>query len=148
MFKLRGTYWYATSVLFILGLFNVANGLFHFLWHDSGAGSVMGADLSGPAGSSLVFMLGVVGALQVIVGLVYLYVVFRDKALILGAFFLESTWNLMALYLHYGPKMPDPIAPHRFINIGFLALSLLTISTLILAERKPQLLGSSVTGSE
>jgi hypothetical protein len=79
MFKLKETYWFASGILFILGLFSVLNGLFHYFWYDSGAGSVAGFDLSGPAGSTLVFMLAVVGQIQVIKGLVYLYVALKEN---------------------------------------------------------------------
>jgi len=136
MFKLKETYRFATGILFILGLFSVLNGLFHYFWYDSGAGSVAGFDLSGPAGSTLVFMLAVVGQMQVIKGFVYLYVSLKEKPYILALFWLECISNVASLWLHYGPKHPEPLAPHRYINILFLIICLGVIVLLNIFERK------------
>ncbi len=136
MSKLKRNYRFATIILFAFGLFNVLNGLFHYLWFDSGAGSVAGMDLSGPAAKSLVFMLAVVGQLQVFKGIIYLYVSLKENPYILIVFWIDCISHAMALWLHYGPKHPEPLAPHRYITILFFVICVTVIVLLNILERR------------
>ena len=136
MLKLKADYKFAMVILFMLGLFNVLNGLFHFWWFDSGAGSVAGMDISSAAGKNVVFMLAVIGELQVVKGSIYILTSLKEKQYILLMFIIEFFSQVATLWLQYGPKHPDPLAPHRYGNILFAIMSAAVIVILILLERQ------------
>jgi hypothetical protein len=136
MFKLKAKYQFATIILFILGTFNVLNGLFHYLWYDSGAGSVAGMDLTTLAGRNIVFMLAVIGEMQIMKGVIYMYVALKEKKYILLLFWIELIAQAASLWLQYGPKHPEPLAPHRYANIILFTICIIVVVLLNLMEKQ------------
>jgi len=86
MLQVKKNHKFAIVILLIIGLINVARGLFHYLAPDSGSHSVAGMDIASAAGSNIVYLLAIIGSIQFVNGLLFIYVALKQKQMVLVAF--------------------------------------------------------------
>lgn len=107
-------------LLGILGLNSLARGILHIVWHDSGAGSIAGMNLSYPNAADVILLLGAVGVLQAAIGVFYIYFALRVHQVlgfILGVEVIRST---LLVVMEYTFKMPVNPVPGRYIHIAVM----------------------------
>lgn len=131
--QLKREYKFATGVLIVLAIVNIARGLFHYLAPDSGSHAVAGMALS----PDTVYLLAIIGALQFINGLLFLYIAFRQKLLVLVALLYELLVNGMVLLLNFYFKQPSAPVPGRFSNIAIFIVIFITVLLVMYREAKP-----------
>ena len=136
MLQARNNYRFAQVILIILAAINIARGLFHYLAPDSGSHIVAGMDISAASGANIVYLLAVIGALQFVNGLLFLYIALRQKGLTLAAFWYVLLTSAMVLPLNFVFKQPAAPVPGRFANILEFAVALVTICLIIYFEKK------------
>lgn len=130
--KLKRNYRYATVVLIVLAVINIGRGLFHYLAPDSGSHAVAGMALS----ADVIYLLAIIGALQFINGLLFLYIALKQKPLVLVALLYELLVNGMVLLLNFCFKQPAAPVPGRFSNIAIFVLILVVVALMLYQEAR------------
>lgn len=130
--QLKREHKFATVVLIVLAVVNIARGLFHYLAPDSGSHAVAGMALS----PDVVYLLAIIGALQFINGLLFLYIALKQKRLVLVALLYELLVNGMVLLLNFCFKQPSAPVPGRFSNIAIFVIILITAILVMYREAK------------
>jgi len=72
----------ATIVFFLIALFTLVRSCIHIFAPDGGASSIAGMSTSGEGGSNLISLFAFWGLSQLLMGFVYLVVLFRYRSLI------------------------------------------------------------------
>jgi len=149
MLKTNKNHRFAEIILIIIGVINIARGLFHFLAPDSGAHSVAGMDISAASGGNIIYLLAVIGAFQFAGGLLSLYIALKQKQMVLPAFWYLLLTGAMVLLLNFVFKQPAAPVPGRFANIAEFILTLVTICLTIYFDRRQTVEGeiNSTEGS-
>ena len=91
------------GLLFVLGMINLVRGAVHVFMPDSGAGVIAHFDLA-QGGSTIIFLLAMVGASQIGTGLVDLLVVARFRAFAAPLLAIELLRAVLALYIAFVSK--------------------------------------------
>lgn len=91
------------GLLAVLGLINLVRGAIHAFLPDSGAGVIAHFDLA-QGGTTIVFLLAMVGASQIGTGVVDLLVVTRFRAFAAPLLAVELLRALLALYIAFVSK--------------------------------------------
>ncbi len=125
-------------ILFLLGVFSLARGVFHYLAPDSGAGIVAGMDLSFPNGADIVFMLGAVGVMQMALGVFYIWFATKGREFLQFALVVEFARSALFVVMEYSFKMPADPVPGRYAHIAvFLLVTLALAVHLWVQHRSP-----------
>jgi hypothetical protein len=144
MLKVKKNHKFAVVILLIIALINVVRGLFHYLAPDSGSHSVAGMDIATAAGPNIVYLLAIIGSIQLVNGLLFIYIALKQKQMVLAAFWYELLTSTMVLFLNFVFKQPVTPVPGRFANIAEFVIVLVTIILIIYFEKR----GSNKTASE
>jgi hypothetical protein len=91
------------GLLAVLGVINLVRGAIHVFLPDSGAGVIAHFDLA-QGGTTIVFLLAMIGAGQIGGGLVDLLVVARFRAFAAPLLLIELLRALLALYIAFVSK--------------------------------------------
>jgi hypothetical protein len=121
--QVKKEYKFAITVLVILGVINIARGLFHYLSPDSGSHAVAGMDYA----ANSVYFLAIIGAIQFCNGLLFLYIAVKQRKIALAALWYQLLVSALVLPLNFCFKQPVPAVPGRFANIAEFIIVLLTI---------------------
>jgi hypothetical protein len=136
MLQVKRSHQFAIVILLIMGFINIARGLFHYLSPDSGSHSVAGMDIAGAAGPNIVYLLAIIGSIQFVNGLLFIYIALKQKQLVLMAFWYELLTSIMVLCLNFAFKQPVAPVPGRFANIAEFVIVLVTIGLIIYFEKR------------
>lgn len=114
-----------TFVLALFSAINVARGSIHSFAPDGGALSIAGLDL-GNQSTTIVALFASIGLMQLSLGLFELWVVARNRALVVPVLCLQ-TLNTCLGVIHLYIYRPLPvIVPGAAFNLGLLAILTLT----------------------
>lgn len=115
------------GLLFVLGLINLVRGAVHVFLPDSGAGVIAHFDLA-QGGTTIIFLLAMVGASQIGTGLVDLLVVARFRAFAAPLLAIELLRAVLALYIAFVSKSVGAGYPGAKGIVG--AVVVLTLASL------------------
>lgn len=115
------------GLLVVLGLINLVRGSIHAFLPDSGAGVIAHFDLA-QGGTTIVFLLAMIGAGQIGSGIVDLLVVARYRAFAAPLLAVELLRALVALYIAFVSKSVGTGYPGAKGIVG--AAIVLTLATL------------------
>ena len=136
MLQVKRSHKFAVVILLIMGFINIARGLFHYLSPDSGSHSVAGMDIASAVGPNIVYLLAIIGSIQFVNGLLFVYIALKQKQMILVAFWYELLTSIMVLFLNFVFKQPVTPVPGRFANIAEFVIVLVTIGLIIYFEKR------------
>lgn len=114
----------------VLGLFtfiNIGRGGIHLFAADGGANSIAGLDLSGDA-QTILALFAVIGANQLALGLFQLWVLLRQRSLVVVALGLQTALTALAvLNMHFYRTFPVEV-PGKMFNTVLLLLLCATLA--------------------
>lgn len=128
--QVKKKYKFAIVILVILGLMNIARGLFHYLSPDSGSHAVAGMDYS----ANSIYLLAIIGAIQFCNGLLFLYIAIKQRKMVLAALWYGLMVSALVLPLNFCFKQPVTPVPGRFANIAEFIVVLVTVGLVYYLE--------------
>ncbi|MGB3809468.1 MAG: hypothetical protein WA943_05185 [Parvibaculum sp.] len=110
----------------LLGVINLARGSIHFFAPDGGLTSIAGLDLS-TARQTIVFFIAAVGAGQITLGILDLYVIARHRAMVRPLLVIHLVGMALGLFLFLVWKPLPVVVPGQYGAVfSFLLLSVIT----------------------
>jgi len=117
----------AYYLFMLISIMTVIRSLIHILAPDGGAQSIASVNLNVEAGDSIVSMFAFWGLSQLMMGIVFLIVIFRYRSLIpLMWLFIFVEYVGRFLIGHWKPLATERIPPGAYVNyiIPFLAITM------------------------
>ncbi|WP_135547557.1 hypothetical protein [Paenibacillus cymbidii] len=120
----------------IVGAINLVRGLTHLLTQDSAAGTA-GITIDNAGGTDIVYLFAIIGGVQIVLALFYVYVALFRRTLLPLAFAMEGLKTGLNLWIGYAfkPSQAETVVGGSQDTLQ-LALSVLALLLLALARRR------------
>jgi hypothetical protein len=127
----------AVAFVALLGLINLGRGALHVFLPDSGAGQIAGFDLTA-GGPAIVFLLAMVGATQIGLGLADVAAALRYRMFVLPLLWVHVVQQALAMYVFHIAKPPPVTVPGEAFNtvLAVVILSAALLETYAQSRRK------------
>lgn len=120
----------------MIGIINLVRGLAHLITKDSAAGAA-GISINNTGGTDIIYLFAIIGGVQAVLALFYLYVTFFNRKIMPIAFMIEGLKTSVNLWIGYSfkPSQADVVVGSSQDKLQ-LTLTLLGFLMIGLSERQ------------